>query len=1009
MENKKTGKTPKITNKSSLHQILDAFDDIVTIQKKDFSIVEANSTARNIFGINDTSRHDRYCYEVIAGGSKPCLTCPLLKTLQDGENHTAVIRHGRLDKTFSINSSLITFDDDPEEYLIHVARDITKEAGNERNLHESDDRFAKIFASTPAPMVISDIHSGLIIDVNQRWMQMTGYTREELIGITSKELNLWEDSTQRDNLVSGLIQRGSIHDFPVNCRTKHGDIRSTLWSAEKISINGQIMLLSLINDITDRQATEKALIDSQKKFKQAFEASPDSIKITRLDDGKYIDINRGFTNLTGYSWADVRGKTSLQLSIWHNADDRNTFIERLLKNGFCENLEAKFRGKNNRIRTGLISGRILLLKNVPHIISITRDITERRRIEREITEQRNLFEVMFNAIDDGVVITDTSRKIIMANKGMEKTFGYAPKELIGNSISMLHANAARYRQNGKAKSTQHYITSYTTKNGHEFPGETLGVKLFNQQKEWIGNLGIIRDITERKKKEEEMGRLEKAIEQAHDTIIITDPDGTIQYVNPAFEKITGYSREEVIGENPRILKSGKHDDAFYQKLWDTVTSGRTFTGRIVNKRNNGDLFTEEVSISPIADTSDEIINYVAVKRDISDQLQLEEQYQQAQKMEAVGRLTGGVAHDFNNILGIIIGYAEIVLDDLDQSHTLYDPLEKILEAGEKSARIIKQLLAFSRKQSIAPKIIDLNSAVEGMLKMIYRLIGENIEVFWEPLADPLIIKMDPVQIDQILANLCINSKDAINGIGKLHLETSRVTLDSDYCDNHLGFRPGNYAKLTVSDDGCGIKKEDQNKVFEPFFTTKKLGQGTGLGLATAYGIMKQNSGFINLYSEPEIGTTITLYFPTFSEDEQTPSFETEVVPGAGRDKSLLVVEDDFSLLTMTKKMLERQGYNVLAANSPSEALAIARRHTNTIHLLLTDVVMPEMNGRMLADMIQSHQSAMQVLFMSGYTETAITQGCLLDEGIHFIQKPFTKNELLLKLDRTLNKSGSSLK
>jgi signal transduction histidine kinase/ActR/RegA family two-component response regulator len=386
----------------------------------------------------------------------------------------------------------------------------------------------------------------------------------------------------------------------------------------------------------------------------------------------------------------------------------------------------------------------------------------------------------------------------------------------------------------------------------------------------------------------------------------------------------------------------------------------------------------------------------------------QEQFRQAQKMEAVGRLAGGVAHDYNNMLSVILGYSDLVMEKVGPQDPIYEDLNEILKAGKRSEDITRQLLAFARQQTIAPKVLDLNQTVESMLKMLRRLIGEDLDMSWNPSKRLWQIKMDPSQIDQLLANLCVNARDAITDVGKITIETGKMTFDEAYCANHVGFVSGDFVMLAVSDDGCGMDKETQEKIFEPFFTTKGIGKGTGLGLATVYGIAKQNGGFVNVYSEIGHGTTFKIYLPRY----QGTHFEEQkkaIGPlSEGRNESILIVEDEEQTLKLTEKMLLDIGYRTLATTMPSEAIQFAEAHAD-ISLLITDVVMPEMNGRELSERIKGACSNSRTLFMSGYTANVIAHRGVLEEGVNFIQKPFSKRTLAMKvrdvLDDKSNNSG----
>lgn len=380
---------------------------------------------------------------------------------------------------------------------------------------------------------------------------------------------------------------------------------------------------------------------------------------------------------------------------------------------------------------------------------------------------------------------------------------------------------------------------------------------------------------------------------------------------------------------------------------------------------------------------------------------LEDQLLQAQKLESVGRLAGGVAHDYNNMLSVIIGYTELAMEKVPSHDPLHADLGEILRAARRSVEITRQLLAFARKQTISPRPMDLNETVEGMLRMLRRLIGEDIDLSWQPGAGLWPVKMDPVQIDQILVNLCVNARDAISGVGKITIETENMVFDEAYCADHAGFAPGRFVMLAVSDDGCGMDRQTLESVFEPFFTTKEINQGTGLGLSTVYGIVKQNSGFVNVYSEPGKGTTFRIYLPRHEGGTQRPEARLEDEIPRGRGETVLLVEDEPSIMKMGQVMLEKLGYRVLAAGGPEEALELAGARPGSIDLLITDVVMPDMNGRELAARIGPLCPGMRTLFMSGYTANVIAHHGVLDSGVHFLEKPFSRQELAVRVREVL--------
>jgi PAS domain S-box-containing protein len=500
-------------------------------------------------------------------------------------------------------------------------------------------------------------------------------------------------------------------------------------------------------------------------------------------------------------------------------------------------------------------------------------------------------------------------------------------------------------------------------------------------------------------------RLSAAIEQMAEGVLVTDDGGSIQYVNPAFTTITGYTREEAVGKNPSFLKSGEQDAEFYQRMWRKLIEGDIWRGHFINKRKDGAFYEEEASISPVHDAANKIVNYVAVKRDVTRELHLEAQFAQAQKMESVGRLAGGVAHDFNNLLMGIMGYAELCRGEIPLGHPIREWLDQITHIGQRSAEITRQLLAFASKQTIAPKVLNLNDAVAGMLKLLRQLISEGVTLEWVPGTALRPVKIDPPQVDQILANLCINARDAIDGVGKIILETQNVDIDADFCAEHVEAIPGKYVLLTVSDNGCGMHAETIAKMFEPFFTTKEMGKGTGLGLATVYGIVKQNNGFICAHSEQGKGTRLQIYLPEVTaEVDKIPVLPAEDVPH-GHGETILLVEDDPSLCRICQRFLADLGYHVLSAELPDEALKKVGEHAGAIHLLLTDVIMPGMDGRQLANRISAISHGIKILFMSGYTADVIAERGILEKNVAFMVKPFTRVELARKVFSILEKHG----
>jgi len=685
-------------------------------------------------------------------------------------------------------------------------------------------------------------------------------------------------------------------------------------------------------------------------------------------------------------------------------------LQRLVSKRTCQLLEkaAEHRRSEERAQAALSESQRLLAEADTSRRALLSVIEDQKAAEDQLRKSENNFRSLYESMNEGVAL----HRLLYDQTG--KAVDYVIESVNPSYETLLGLKKidVQDRKASAVYGTGHppYLDVYTSvvETGIPVHFETTFEPLLKSLTVSATSLGkgrfatVFEDITERKKAEAEHNRLMAAIEQSGEVIVITDAKGIIQYVNPAFSKVTGYSREEAVGKKSGILKSGQHDESFYRELWKTLSSGKPWQGRFINKRKDGTLYTEEATLSPVFDATGKIVNYVAAQRDISERLRLSEQLYQAQKMDSVGRLAGGVAHDFNNMLSVILGSTELALSEVDSSQPLFSDLQEIRKAAERSAALTRQLLAFARKQTVSPILIDLNDTLTSMITMLRRLIGEDIALAWIPGKDLWPVKMDPSQIDQILANLAVNARDAMSKAGTLTIETHNLTVDDAYCTKHVETIPGDYVLLAVSDTGCGIDKKVQPHLFEPFFTTKKVGDGTGLGLATVYGIVKQNRGFINVYSELGLGTTFKIYLPRqMGKIEKTPTPNTQEPIQRG-DETVLLLEDEAEILKVSKTMLEKLGYRVLAASLPSEAIRLAENNADKIRLVLTDVVMPEMNGRDLAKRLQLLIPNLKCLFMSGYTANVIAHQGVLDEGVYFIQKPFSLKALASKLRTALD-------
>jgi two-component system, cell cycle sensor histidine kinase and response regulator CckA len=782
-----------------------------------------------------------------------------------------------------------------------------------------------------------------------------------------------------------------------------------------------------------RPAEDRAA-DAGLDLDRFFDLAVDLLCVASMD-GTLLRVSRSWQALLGYQVEELVGGKFLDLVHPDDVPATLDAVAQLERGATILNFVNRYRRRDGEFvwlewRSSAPGGGV--------IYAVARDITERRRVENErraaeeaLRESERRYRLLFEQASEGIALADATTGVILdCNKAFERMTGYSREELIGMPQRQLHPPEIRsgpvtadFAHHAGEGAGQIVVGPVQTKSGEirDFSVEADAVMLDGRRQV----LGFFQDVTEFRRAAEQVRASERRfrtlVEHASEAIFV-HVDRRFAYLNQAAVRLFGaQTAEELIGRSMLERVAPEAADRVMERTRSTLEASVSvplFEHDYI--RLDGSRLTAEVTAAPIVyegqpaavvfvrETSERKRIQSALRDGEAHRQRLEAQLAHAQKMEAVGQLAGGVAHDFNNMLGVITGHAEIALLEPDMPRLVRESLEEILAAGCKSADLTRQLLAFARRQPVQPKRLDLNETVEGLLKMLRRLIGEGVDLRWQPGQRLWPVKLDPSQVDQVLANLVVNARDAMDGHGALTIETSNVTADAELCARSVEFQSGDdYVRLAVTDTGVGIGEEVLGRVFEPFFTTKAHGRGTGLGLSTVYGIVKQNGGVVVAESEPGKGSTFTIWFPRVPAAGADLEAQSAAADVPGGRELILVVEDADGILSVTRSMLDRLGYTTLGAPSPADALRIAASLPERVDLLITDVIMPGMNGRELANAMAERHPGLRRLFMSGYTADVIAPHGVLDESVHFLQKPFSLRSLGEAVRKALDDAGTA--
>lgn len=884
------------------------------------------------------------------------------------------------------------------------------------------------------------------------WKDQLGYSDGELTNQFAEwESRLHPDDAEATKAAMGEYREGKRSDYEVEFRLRHKD-GSWRWIMTRADMvrdpeGHPVRMMGCHVDITGRKQAEDALRESEERFSTIFKAAPGSMMLFSMPEGKTVEVNDNFSIITGYTREEALGKSTAELGMWADAQARERMLALVKKNGTVSNFEADLRHRSGTIRSGLVSAHLLEIQGKNYLLGVFYDITELKRAEKE---RQVIFEII-----QGAAVTPDLHEFLNLVHAVIGELIYAE-----NCFVMLHDAATdtvdfeywadKYDPPPPPKSLGTGFASYVMRTGKPLllsrettrnlekkgKAELIGT----DSASWMGvplktalrTIGVLavqhydiegiyseRDLEflasvgsqialaiERKRADEALRdseeRYRDLVENALDIIYTHDLDGRFTSANKALEEVLGYATAEVPTKNIADIITPESRKPAMELMADLLAGKETSVSEFEVLARDGRRVTLEVN-AKVVEQNGVAVGIQGIARDITERKNLEQQFLQSQKMEGIGRLAGGIAHDFNNMLTAINGYSDLALRQLATDVAARKYIGEVKKAAERSALLTSQLLAFSRRQVLRNEKIKVNDAITETSSLLKRLISEDIDLATSLNPDAGTIEADPGQLSQVLMNLAINARDAMPEGGKLTIETSNVFVDPEYADSHVGILPGAYVMISVSDTGTGMTPEVQEQIFEPFFTTKGPGKGTGLGLATVYGIVKQSGGSIFVYSETGLGTSFKIYFPRImsGEEEVVLKKKTSVSLPWGTE-TILLAEDEDAVRSLSRQLLESCGYKVIEARDGIEALEILEAAAGEIDLLVTDVVMPRMGGRELAEKIGETMPDLPILFTSGYTGDAVIRHGVLGTTLNFVAKPFELDDVARKVREMLD-------
>jgi PAS domain S-box-containing protein len=879
-------------------------------------------------------------------------------------------------------------------------------------LRLSEEKFSKAFLASPDAISINKLKDGTFIEINEGFTKLTGHTKNDVIGKSSLDVNLWAIGNDRKRFVRELTRHREVSDFEAEFLTKDGSKRTGLVSGKLMNVRNELWILTITRDITERKRAEEQLHLQKAYFQQLFESAPEAIVLLRTDE-RIIQVNREFTKFFGYMQEEAVDRQINDLIVPEMYKEEGLTLSRRVAQGSIISTESIRRRKDGTHVDVSILGRPVLVDGGQiAIYAIYRDITDRKQVEEQLRESEERLRLALTGANMMSWELDLRTGKVTWSVDAETFYGLKPNEFAGTRdafVQLIHPDD---------RSVVELSMNDSIQQGKEFKSEfrimwpdgtvhwhaAYGRASRDEQGRPVKVSGIGADITDRKRSEETIQKLHHAVEQTDEVIFMTEPDGVITYVNPAFEKLYRYSREEVIGKTPRVLKSGGMSQDYYTQLWRDLLAGKSIRAEHINKTKDGKIVIVEASVNSIYDVKGRLTGFIAVQEDISDRKRneaerkrLEAQLLQTQKLESIGTLAGGIAHDFNNILGIILAYSSSLRNARLPFEKVVSAADIINQAVERGAELVKQILTFARKTDVVYGLVNINVMIKELRKMLSETFPRTISIATELGGDVPEITADATQVHQAILNICVNARDAMPAGGMMVLRTKSGTRSevSSYFPEATSAR---YVRVSIADTGSGMDENTRQRIFEPFFTTKAKGKGTGLGLSVVYGVVKNHNGFVRVDSEIGRGTTFHLYFPAPLQSAQpVETKQGSLVDIPGGTESILVVEDEEPLLNVLSGLLKSKGYRVFIAHDGFEAVETYEQHHNDIAVVVSDLGLPRMTGQDAFLRMKSVNPKVKVIFGTGYLDPDLKSELLNLGAKGFLAKPYSQDELLMRI------------